>query len=134
MLLLLLFLAETAPIPTTITNVANDSALPVDPEISCFSTALIAGGASGLGSAVLVLCVSVIIHVTVYQCAYKPRLRSRAVFDGVNQKDDDRTTVSPAEHEYTVIYEVIGEGVNTADMALEMKHNEVYGLAEPTEN
>ena len=107
----------------------------MDPENSCFFTALIAGGASALGSAILVLRVSVMIHVTVYQCVYKPRMRrSRAVFDGVEHKGDNNKSTVPAEHEYTVIYEIIGEGVNTADMELEMNRNEVYGLAELTEN
>ena len=109
----------------------------MDPENSCFFTALTAGGASALGSTILMLCISVIIHVTVYQCVYKPRMRrSRAVFDGVDleQKGDNNKSTVPGEHEYTVIYEVIGEGVNAADMELKMNHNEVYGLAELTEN
>jgi hypothetical protein len=114
------------------------AALPVDPESSCFIATLIAGGAGALGSTILVLCVSVIIHIAVYQCVYKPRLRkSRTVLaaDDVHQKRDsnDKNT-APAEHEYTVIYEVIGERVSTAGMDVEMKCNEVYGLVEPSEN
>ena len=134
------FYAEPTQIPTTyIVTTANESlsvVLPVDPENSCFFTALISGGASALGSTIFVLCVSVIIHVAVYQCVYKPRMlrRSRAVFDGVQHKGDNNNSTVPAEHEYTVIYEVIGEGVNVADMELKMNHNEVYGLAELTEN
>ena len=110
----------------------------MDTESSCFFSALIAGGASALGSTILVLCISVIIHVAVYQCVYKPRLRrSRAVFDGIQKNDDNcynkSTVPADHEHEYTVIYEAIGEGVNTTDMELKMNRNEVYGLAASTE-
>ena len=122
---------------TTITTASEplSAALPVDPGSSCFFTALIVGGASALGSTTFMLCASVIVHVAVYQCVYKPRLRRHmpvGATDGVRQKSDsnDNSTMPAGEHEYTVIYEVIGERVSTAVMEVEMKHNEVYGLAE----
>ena len=64
------YYAETTPIPFTVANTADETeqVLPVDHESACFFTALIAGGTSALGSIVIVLCISVVIHVTVYQC------------------------------------------------------------------
>ena len=124
----MLFTAETVPMQTAAVTV-NESLLPMDTENSCLFTVLITGGASAFGSAVIVLCISVVIHITVYQCVYKPRLRSRAMLEGVCQKDYSST--AHCGHEYAAIYEVIGERVNNSE--LEMKHNEVYGLAEPTE-
>ena len=117
--------------------------LPMDPENSCFFATLIAGGAGALGSTILVLCVSVIIHVAVYQCVYKPRLkRSRAVLanaidDLYKKADSNNISTLAAEHEYSFIYEVIGERASTAgaSMEVEMKRNEIYGLVgEPSES
>ena len=123
--------AGTMTTPTAATtNTVNESLLPMDPENSCLFTALITGGASAFGSALLVLCISVIIHITVYQCVYKPRLRSQAMLESVCQSDNSST--AHCGHEYAAIYEVIGERVNNTE--LEMKQNEVYGLAKPTEN
>ena len=124
-----IFTAEPVPIQAAAVTV-NESLLPTDPQNSCLSTALITGGASAFGSVVFLLCISVIIHITVYQCVYKPRLRSQAMLEGVCQNDNSST--AHCGHEYAAIYEVIGERVNNTE--LEMKQNEVYGLAKPTEN
>ena len=136
------YYAEVTLKPTTVTTATESPSvtLSVDPENSCFFAALIAGGAGALGSAILVLCVSVTIHVAVYRCVYKPRLRrSRAVLanaiDDLNKKAD-RSNIGTvaAEHEYAFIYEVVGERASTAGMEIEMKHNEIYGLVEPSES
>ena len=138
--------AEITLKPTTVTSTTTESEspsimLPVDPENSCFFATLIAGGAGALGSAILVLCVSVIIHVAVYRCVYKPRLkRSRAVLanaidDLYKKADSNNISTLAAEHEYSFIYEAIGERASTTGMEVEMKRNEIYGLiGEPSES
>lgn len=85
------------------------------------------GVVSAVAAALLVASISVTIHIAVYQCVYKPRLRFltqivERVASGMHQKDD------VAGHDYATIYDVIGQRDGTD---LKMNQNEVYGLAEP---
>ena len=62
------------------------------------------------------------IHIAVYQCLYKPRLRSAVAQGGTDQRDD----VTGAGGGDAIVYDVVDERVGTA---LAMKQNEAYGTA-----
>ena len=71
----------------------------------------------------LMLIISVAIHITVYQCVYKPKLRSFTAVTGRDhdwsEKEDD-TRGGDA-----IVYDVVDERVGTA---VEMKENEAYSV------
>ena len=87
----------------------------------CTVTALTVGVVSAVITALLVAGISMAIHIAVYQCLYKPRLRSSTVTQGGTDQRDDVTGGGDA-----IVYDVVDERVGTA---LEMKQNEAYGLA-----
>ena len=63
------------------------------------------------------------IHIAVYLCLYKPRLRSFTVTKGGTYQRDDVTGAGGGD---AIVYDVVDERVGTA---LEMKQNEAYGIA-----
>ena len=70
----------------------------------------------------LMLIISVVIHITVYQCVYKPKLRS---FTAVAVRDHNRSEREDNTRggDDTIVYDVVNERVGTA---VEMKENEAY--------
>ena len=63
------------------------------------------------------------IHIAVYQCLYKSRLRSSSVTqDGTDQRDD----VTGTGGDDGIVYDYIDESIGCA---LEMDRNEAYGDA-----
>ena len=82
---------------------------------SCTTMALVTGVISVVITALLVAGISVIIHVAVYQCIYKPRLT--AITDG---SAEDR---SGGGGDDAIVYDFIDNRV------AEMKENYAYGVA-----
>ena len=88
---------------------------------SCNSiTALTTGVVSVIITALLVSGVSVAIHIVVYQCVYKRRLKSHAVRYIAGGADLEGDITGGVDN---VVYDVVGKRVGTA---LEMKKNEAY--------
>ena len=128
--------SETTPIYTqTTTALADESFVSPDPDHKSeiqhgsysFMVLTMTGVVSAVAAALLVASISVTIHIAVYQCVYKPRLRFltqivERVASGVHQKDD------VTGHDYATIYDDISQRDGTD---LKMNQNEVYGLAEP---
>ena len=78
-----------------------------------------AGVVSAIITGLLVASISVVIHITVYQCVYKPKLKSSAGVSGEGWTDDVNRCGD------AIVYDVVNERVETS---LEMEHNEAYGL------
>ena len=86
---------------------------------ACTLTTLTVGVVSAVITALLVAGMSVVIHIAVYQCLYKPRLKS-AVAQGGTYQRGDVTGGGDA-----IVYDVIDERVGTG---LKIKQSEAYGI------
>ena len=60
------------------------------------------------------------IHIAVYQCLYKPRLKSAVAQGGTDQRGD---TTGGGD---AIVYDVVDERVGTE---LKIKQSEAYGIA-----
>ena len=92
----------------------------------CAIIALRTGVVSVIVTGLLVASISVAIHIAVYHCVYKPKLRSSAEISGSSLKDD---VDGCGESGDTIVYDVVNERVETA---LEIKQNEAYSLTRAT--
>ena len=72
-------------------------------------------------TALVVAGISVAIHIAVYQCLYKPRLRSSTVTQGGTDQRDDVTGAGGGDG---IVYDYIDESIGC-----EMDRNEAYGDA-----
>ena len=90
---------------------------------SCTTPAAIAGVISVVTTILLMLIISVVIHITVYRCVYKPKLRSfRAVTAGDHDQSEREDVTRGGD---AIVYDVVDERVGTA---VEMKENEAYSV------
>ena len=90
---------------------------------SCTTTALIIGVISVVTTILLMLIISVVVHITVYQCVYKPKVKS---FRAVTVRDHDRTEKEDVTRGGdAIVYDVVDKRVG---IALEMKENEAYSV------
>ena len=89
----------------------------------CAIIALRTGVVSVIVTGLLVASISVAIHIAVYHCVYKTKLRSSAEISGSGLKDDVNGCGD------AIVYDVVNERVQTA---LEMNQNEAYGLTRAT--
>ena len=78
------------------------------------ATALTTGVISVIITALLVAGISVVIHITVYHCVYRPKLMSAG-----HQRPESGSADA-------TVYDIVDERVRTT---LEMKENETYGVA-----
>ena len=67
--------------------------------------------------------ISFVIHIAVYQCFYKPRLRSFTSTAVGGESHDQREGVTGSED--GIVYDVVNESVGTT---LEMKENKAYSV------
>ena len=115
----------------------------------CTVPALTAGVVSTVITALLVAGISVAIHIAVYQCLYKPRLRSEVqnvsgykggrntgIKDGScckgSQENSCKSDEDNSGHDYAVIYEVVGAKAkgSSDNNIMTMTSNQVYGLTD----
>ncbi len=81
-------------------------------------TTLTTGVISVITTALLVAGISMAVHISIYQCVYKPRFISA-----------DRKPESGGGD--ATVYDVVDEKVGTT---LEMEQNEAYGVAKSRDN
>ena len=86
----------------------------------CTVTAITTGVVSVIITALLVAGISLAIQIAVYQCVYKPRLRS---FTEISRDHSQREEVIGGGD--ATVYDVVDERVGTA---LEMNENEAYSI------
>ena len=101
---------------TTLTTIINKQNI-----CQCTVTAITTGVISVIITALVVAGISFSIQISIYQCFYKPRLRSiSATIVTATDGDHNQTEAGGGE---AIVYEVVDERVGTT---LEMKQNEAY--------
>jgi hypothetical protein len=97
----------------------------------CTAIATITGVISAIVTALLVAGICLTIHIAVYLCFYKPRLRSSTstAVGGHDESHYQREGVTGSGD--AIVYEVVNERprVGAALEMTEMKENEAYGVA-----
>ena len=93
---------------------------------SCTATALTTSLISVIITAFLVTGISVIVHIAVYLCFYKPRLKSSATACTCGACTGQTDDVVGSGGSDAIVYDVVDERIGTA--ALEMKENEAYSV------
>ncbi|MCG8622279.1 MAG: hypothetical protein MJE68_09830 [Proteobacteria bacterium] len=95
----------------------------------CIAIATTTGVVSAIITALLVAGICIAIHIAVYQCFYKPRLRySTSTAVGGHEKSHSQMEGVMGSGDaivYDVVNERPGHGVGTA---LEMRENEAYSI------
>ena len=92
----------------------------------CTVTAITTGVVSATTTTLVVACMSLTIQIAVYQCVYKPRLRSftaTASGRGHSLQREDATGYVDS-----VAYDVVGE--RCMETTMEMKRNDAYFVGE----
>ena len=86
-IIIILFKLEVSTVATAADELAlvPESNQTQDDPCTCTATTLTTGAISVLITALLVTGISVAIHITAYQCVYKPRL-TRCVIGSASQK------------------------------------------------
>ena len=115
--------ATLEELPTTSTVITNNK----QSTSQCTAIATTAGVVSAIITALLVAGICIAIDIAVYQCFYKPRLRS-STSTAVGGHDESHSQREDAMGSGdAIVYDVVNERPRVG-AALEMRENEAYGV------